>query len=459
MSLKIYLDRSEGAPITTNEPVTGHIELHLKKAEQKDAINQILLTFYGRSKVRIEKSEQSANGTSQSTYYDSKALLFSDHYRLDNATFSPPASRRGEDGGILTFPFSFQVPEYAEPLTEPVIKEHNAHIFRPTGPFPATLGHDPPGSFQVPPRLPDTVPELYARFDSHFSATASVRYTLHAECPELKAGASRLWQGNVDEQVDLPISNPTTSLPAQPVQWKRLAHEDAVRSLRLLPSHQDGRLTFRENMRSFFKKDRLPWCRFRMTIQMPDLLWLDRPDDQPLPILLNVRRVACGTGAERRKSDAGSTSTTDQPLSPTLEKAGLRNGADEKKASLVDPEEEDMPTPPLYLKAVQLSYVSYTALRGADERINKNGGKTWNMLQTATFCDWEETDKKQRRVEVPVGPDTWFDLGSNLGITWGTWKTVCQSSKFGGMQGEFRLANLIRSFGMEWDIKMEGADA
>jgi hypothetical protein len=461
MSLKIFVNHPPEVPLQTNQLVDGYVEAHYKKAEHKDLIQQIILKFYGRSKVHIIRTQQSHNGQNSSTHtfhHHSKALLFAHYHRLNNPNWSPPASRRGEDGGILTFPFSFRIPTHAEPQDPPTTDAHRAHVFDPREGFPGSVGYDPPG--QVPPAapLPDSLYEVSVRYDSRIRAEASVRYTLNAECPQLQAGASRLWMGNVDESVDLNIINPA-SLAPQNIQWVRFGFEDVIRSYDLLPSDDRPKIGFRDRMSAVFKKDCLPWCAFHVALQLPDTLWVDRPSDAPLPLHLSVKRVASGAG-ERRRSDAGH----EQPPTPMpaatrmpLPNQETLSAYPSTQSSLIGPQDPTIPTPQLTLTYFTLKLNYFMAVRGAELSTSSYGGRTYELTDDVTFFDWKAS-KKQPQVEIPVDDDAWFDLGQRMGITYGHMKTAAGYNGFGGLQGEFRTPNLTRSFGIEWTMKFEGVE-
>ncbi|ETN46484.1 uncharacterized protein HMPREF1541_00669 [Cyphellophora europaea CBS 101466] len=468
MSIKIYVKGYDGTALPTGSLCEGHIEVHFKKAEHKDTIKQVLVNFYGRSKARITREERRSNGSNGTRtvyhHYDSKCLLFNHHYPLDNPTFSPPLSRRGEDGGILIFPYSFRIPTHAEPQDPYSTESRGAQVLNPSGPFPGTLGYDPPGYEQPPLPLPDSCDNFYTRIDSRFQAEASVRYTIHAICPQLKAGASRLWMGEVDEKADINIINPV-SLPAQLIQWKRLAHEDAIRTLRLLPFHQTNRLSFRENVRSVFKKDRLPWCSFRMTMAAPDILWLDRPSDQPLPISLSIERIGSGEGSA---SSHRASSTSDAgPPSPLPAKAGA-SPPDNKNSLSPYPSHQspspspalEFPTPPIYLKRLTLNLITTTLLRGSDPKPTSYGGQTYEAVGASPIWEWR-ADKANPMIELHAnGIDTAtapFELGRELGITWAALHRAAAAKYFGGLQSEFVVPNLHRSFGIDWELRLECA--
>lgn len=463
MSLHIFIHRSSPAPLQANELVTGYVEVHCKRAEQKDLVRQVLLKFYGRSKVQIIRTQHRQAGQRQRTQtlrFHSKALLCSQYHRLDNPSFSPPASRRGEDGGILTFPFSFRIPTHAEPQDPATTEAHRANVFTPRDCFPGSVGYDPPGRVPPPVPLPDSIPELTAHYDYQVKVQASIRYTLHVECPELKAGASRLWMGSVDESVDLDIINPATLAP-HAVQWMSLSFEDTIRTFNLFPEDQRPKLGFRDRMSSVFKKDRLPWCAFHLALQAPSTLWLDGPNDAPLPLHLLVRRVASGAGAsaERRKSDA--SSQQQQPSS--TDGSSYTSKGQEKLSPSTNPTAPNDPsilTPPLHITSFTLRVSYNMALRGAEASPSSWGGRTYELTDHANVCDWA-AGKKQPRVEVPLSDheDRWLDLGRELGITYGHMKAAAANdARFGGLQGDFATPNLARRFGLEWCLKVEGLD-
>src|SRR5262245_59791142 len=106
MSVRIVFYAPPGKVFPCSSLVRGHVEVHIKDASQASSIDRLNLKFYGRAKAVI------ADGTTKNTtYYNSKALLFSHHYTLtDPPTFTIAPSRRGEDGGTLSFQFEIRVP-------------------------------------------------------------------------------------------------------------------------------------------------------------------------------------------------------------------------------------------------------------------------------------------------------------------------------------------------------------
>ncbi|KIV89285.1 hypothetical protein PV10_08863 [Exophiala mesophila] len=465
MSVKIFVDGFDGRPIPTNSIVKGEIQVKISKTEQRNNVTRVFLNFYGRSKVKITRRQQTNNFRSshqhrhQSQYttyvYESKCLLFTHHHILDQSTFQIAASRRGEDGGTLVFPFEFRIPTHSEPQPPPSIDSHNSNCFQPSGCFPGSLGYDPPHKVPPPQPLPDTMNSFSDSQFSNESATASVRYTLRATVPDLSGGARKLFGvlGPAESVVDLPLYNPAGP-PQNPIQPQHLAYEDVVRSLRLLPSHQTTKLSFREQMRSVMKKDRLPWLAVGITFQAPEVLWLDLPPDTTLPFAINVRRLAGGIGE---------TTGLPPPTSPLPAPVNDPYEKDEKGRRLekVPPPENShpdyVPTPQIFLKRLRVNLVAHTALRGGEDRFNGYGPRHFDSLIAVPMFEFKAS-RSTPQIEVAVSDSEWLDIGAVLGVTYQHLTSAATESGIGGITGEFLIPNIWRRWGIDWDMRFECAD-
>lgn len=478
MSVQIFVDAFDGRPVPTNSIVKGEIQVKIGKLEQRATVSRVLLNFYGRSKVNITRREHVNNfryshnnryelngpftqqprpyGSQTQTrtvVYTSKCLLFTHHYVLDQSAFQIAASRRGEDGGTLSFPFEFRIPTHSEPQPPPSLDSYNSNCFQASGCFPGSLGYDPPHKIPPPQPLPDTVNNFDDNHMTNERGTASVRYTLRATVPQLSGGTRKLFGvlGPAESVVDIPLYNPAGP-PQNPIQYQHLAYEDVVRTLRLLPSHQTTKLSFREQMRSVMKKDRLPWFAVVITFQAPDILWLDRPPDTTLPFAVNVRRLAGGVG------DA-----TGPPPSPLPIPRIQSNEKDEKGRPLDHAQHSDnnhpdyVPTPPVFLKRLQVNLVAHTALRGGDDRFSGFGPKHFDGLTTVPLFEFKAS-RSTPQVEVAVSDSEWLDLGAVLGVTYRHLESAAAESGIGGLTGEFLTPNIWRRWGIDWDMRLECAD-
>ena len=301
MSLRIFVHASSATAFPTGGRIQGHVELDLKFASQKETIKVVNLSFSCCSNIRISRRESTSTGTGITTatrHYPSKAVLFWKTSSLANPAFQAPASRRGEDGGTLSWEFQVPIPSYPEPLHPEVINELDGDTFQMAGPFPASFGYDP--AMQCLP-LPDAMMTFSCTAGPSTSISGSTRYVLHAEVPGLSSGFKSLWIGNKDTEVDVPVLNQGLNLNAAPIRWNKLAYEETIRTLRLLPSHTDAKLSFREKTRNIFQKSSLPSMDFRLSFTAPDILLLDRPTEPPMPFSLNIQRCSAPVPIEDAK--------------------------------------------------------------------------------------------------------------------------------------------------------------
>jgi hypothetical protein len=236
------------------------------------------------------------------------------------------------------------------------------------------------------------------------------------------------------------------------MQYKTLGHQDTIRTMRLLHSHQEKRMSFRDNMRSIFKKDRLPWLAFGIVFQAPHLLWLDQAAETKLPFSLGVRRLAGGigetTGPPPLPMPGVPCDEKGRPLDPAAAAAAddyMKNNSGH------------IPTPKVFLKSLKLKLVAHTALRGGYDRFSGYGPKRFEGITPVTFFKFKASSSTPQ-LELPVGDHAWTDLGAALGATLGDLRVAGSEAGLGGITGEFLTPNVWRRYGIEWDMRLECAE-
>ncbi|KPI38692.1 uncharacterized protein AB675_5934 [Cyphellophora attinorum] len=531
MSIRIFVNNYDPntTVLPTNTTLTGYIEVTIRNASHRASLTQLPLVFYGRSKATMTYSESTGTGNDHRThkhYFSSKALLFSHSYTLTNPTFTPAASRRGEDGGILTFPFSCLIPTHTEPCPPETTDLHRAHVLNPRPPiFPGSLGYDPPGTGLPSAPLPDTCLDFHDHISNASSTTcsASIRYSLKTEAPGVST-KSKLWMGDAEERADVAIYNPISfpSGPQPQISFCEVRYEATARSLRLLASHgkeAQRRLSFRESMRSVFQKGKLPFVTLGLRMSVPDVLMLDGPDDQPIPIRIGVARLAAGVGGEYAGSDdeKGSRSRSRSPTPNPSATQGWdsSNGYDNKDPmqqqqpptiqgqssqystrpnekvqypQYLSPnpglqpqrhQDDQIPNPAIRLTRLTLSLVSLNSLRGnASDPTNDPLGTeyhsnpryhpnmTFVSFKSAPVFDWEPSKDPSQQVFLRVSSDQqqdYIDIGQVLGITTsdlraagGNVRAIGANSD-GSLQAGFSTPNWSREWMLEWEVRVEVA--
>ena len=503
MSLRIFVnDYHESMPLPVNTTVTGYIQVALRKAKQQARVTQIPLVFFGH--IRTDICYESGCGQNRTTErYSSKSLLFSHSYILTKPAFKSAPSRRGEDGGTLTFPFQFLIPKHAEGVPRALTEvEHGPRDDE----FPGSVGYDQPDRKCPPFPLPDTMKEFhaYTANASETTARATVRYTIQAKPPGLSS-VSKLWMEKAEDQCDILIFNPV-SFPYTPpqVRYKTLRYMQTVRSMRLLASHKDqNHLSFRENMRRVFKKDKLPYRTLGLSLAVPDTLLWDVPGEQPLSIFINIQRLASGViDAETDNVDVKSSQLSSRSDSKSPHLLPYDDTKRDKQSHTYAPANskekhhylgplsqlpgptldsgplEAIPNPDIHLSRLTLNLVSHTSLRGSEPNTKIRSGMTYECHTSALLYAFRPR-RGDAAYLVPIrsplsvslhpssqnsskttASDGWLDLGPLLGITHGHLHTIGQHAKSigmntdGSLQGEFVTPNLRRSWGLEWDLRV-----
>ncbi|KAL2208032.1 hypothetical protein CC79DRAFT_1368887 [Sarocladium strictum] len=469
MSVQVYVNGFDGRPVPTGSHLTGYVRVKCKKPEQARAITQVLFAFYGRSSVHITRRklvtrmEYSSHDRFErhyrplqprqvgprshweTSYYTSDCLLFSHRQVLVQSNSQIPVA--GDDCAV-DFPFEVRVPTHSEPQPPDNLEGHNCECFSASGCFPGSLGYDPPGKTTQPQPLPDSIYSFEDRLIENTEGTAQVRYTMHAIAPELSGGGRWIFGSSspAENSVDISLYNPV-SMPPTPIQYKTLGHQDTVRTMRLLQDNQNKRLSLRDNMRSIFKKDKLPWLALGLVFQAPELLWIDQPAETKLPFSIGVRRLAGGvgeaTGPPPQPMPGVPCDEKGRPLDPAAAAAAddfMRNNP------------IHVPTPKVYLKSLKLKLVAHTALRGGYDRFSGFGPKRFEGITPITFFKYKTSSPT---FELPVGDNAWLDLGQALDATLGPLRQAGGESGLGGITGEFLTPNVWRRYGVEWDLRLD----
>jgi hypothetical protein len=264
--------------------------------------------------------------------------------------------------------------------------------------------------------------------DSDNRGTASVRYTLRAFVPELANTSTSFFSRSehADTAIDIPLYNPSPHSP-EPVHCQQLSHKTVIRTARLLPNHQPRtKPSLRSNIRHIFHKSHVPWLALNITFRAPSTVSLDVNPLKPLPFTIAIQRLATGVG------------DTVSPPCPAPN-----------------------PLPKIYLKSLSLSLTAHTALRGGHDRFSGFGPKRFEVLtRPIPFFEYHAPKDARAQIQVPVvgeGGQVWqLDVGTALGVTVGHLQGA--AGRVGGITtGDFLTPNVMRRWGVEWDVTLECA--
>ena len=462
MPLRIVFHNPSQGPYTTGSLVQGHLELDIKRAAQQDELKQINLYFSCRSKIRITRVTGAGNNR-RTHYYNCKSVLFSRSYVLENSTFEIAGSRRGEDGGVLHFPFEFMVPAYAEGVSPEKMQLHSADALPPSGTWPGTAAYFDHEPMSQP--LPDSLPNFHLiGMISRISLDGSVTYKVRAEVPNLGAGWKSLWIGKLDEDVFLPVRNLHHRREiVEQIQWHSQSFREEVRTLRLLPTHADGNLSFRERTRSIFKKSALPSLGLEMTFSAPQTLFLDGPEQDPLPFFLSASRTTSGAG---------------DSLSPTTVSLDDKNSVSESG------EAYDIPTPKVYLNRLAVTLMSHSQIRtNPSTRRYMDPGEAEGFAEYEIF-EYKYQKEEGSKIELPLSscsnttpayppekvglhsPTVTQTLTGSSSATSGTGQQWSAGESLGvnhamlqalgaGVVPDFATPNLARTYLLQWEVRVE----
>ena len=390
---------------------------------------------------------------------------------LENSTFQIAGTRRGEDGGTLHFRFEFVVPQYSEGVTPEKMELHSADALpemAPVWPGSAAYFDHVPQSQPLPDSLPG-----FNQIGSGYrvNVEGSVSYKVRAEVPGMGAGWKSLWMGKMDNDVVVPVTNLIgKGISTDQVQWHSMRHRDEVRSLRLLPSHAEGRLSFKERTRSIFKKSALPSLGLTMTFQAPQTLFIDAADGDPLPFFLSIARTGAtvGDGISRTTSAVGASPSND-------------NSALDDKGSISDSGSfYDIPTPKVYLTRLSVTLVAHSQVRtNPSTQRYMDPGQAESFSEHAIFeYRYQKQNEGDRRIELPLseigsssstshagypggeksaelgsrpapGGSQW-SVGEQLGINHAMLRALGPS-----IVPDFATPNFARSYLVQWEVRVE----
>ena len=71
----------------------------------------------------------------------------------------------------------------------------------------------------------------------------------------------------------------------------------------------------------------------------------------------------------------------------------------------------------------------------------------------ACIFSYKPKAKDSPLIEMLIGDDQWFNVG-RLGVNWGHLLEIRSLDRF-GLVGDFVTPNMVRTYGIEWDIRLE----
>jgi hypothetical protein len=256
LTSKIVLDDPARYHCGPNDPVTGHISLTYRPlaAHPSDNPNQelfgplkISLTFSGRAKTKIHKS----NGNSSSTHRG-RAPLFSQHHKLYDG---PHTSKAGE---CVRFPFSLNFPAATQHLP-------GQGDFRQDARFQEEAGHP--------------LPPTFAASNHGFSKTfkSFVEYRLNAEIrmPGIDISVRALNQD--DEGIHILYEQPRLTA-SEVARFKSRSFMDSImlQNEHLLPE-EERPTGFRQKAKFALSSEKYPTYLFSIRGTMPTEVFVGQP--------------------------------------------------------------------------------------------------------------------------------------------------------------------------------------
>ncbi|KAK4949934.1 hypothetical protein LTR10_011776 [Elasticomyces elasticus] len=400
MSFKIHLDGPAKTVYPLGAWISGRVEVSDPSARHPLAIH-----FSGRSKVHISERERENDigepgSHTDYQWFDSKALMFRHSFNLQQ---SPDGS----------YPFQVQIPEWTEQVPESLLREHGADVFPEEAPWQPTLG---------PNRCP--IPDTFYHCESpdfQIDLETSVSYKLQAEMR--KDDGKFHFRSKKDEDIEIVVKNvrPYQNDFKRP-DFDNRTYEASVQTLRLLPEHVDGHLSFRDKTHSLFHKSTLPTASFRLGFSVPDTLYLGRSPSELLPLSFSISRIPAVVNAEH------------------LSKSTYRD--------------DQIPTPRVYLKRFAVRLTSATRARMAKPI-------SWyrdvhDTTATYTLDLYDEKMKHvpgKERLELPVN-GSWCDLGRELGISMAQ---ILEHKHTRDMDlvPNFSCQNIVRMYTVDWRVELD----
>jgi hypothetical protein len=241
--------------------LSGNVRL---LAAKQQPLGQVAVTFAGRCKVRIERS----NGQTK-TYYYSKGYYFRERQILHEGDFTFQA-------GTYSWPFRFVMPACAD---RGLIQSENGKgdAFGPDPPWRGTGAgelHPLPASFNGPRRC-------------------SVEYYLKAELTPPHKGAG-LFSRTIEEKVMLNFRPSMVGLGLDQNLRNYYNQKFSIHTLRLLPEDCEERHSFRRKLKGVFQSSSLPELNLQVEVSIPRRVVGIR--GTTFPCLVSVTR--CPTAVE-----------------------------------------------------------------------------------------------------------------------------------------------------------------
>ena len=240
-----------GATVSGTVSLHGDVDFH---------VQLITIRLVGRCKSKVVRGDK---GDSSSTYRGRAPLL---EYR--QVLFQGPNTMKTNGH---SWPFSFTFPTYC--------------VARGADPFKQQHG-----LFDVNPqqRLPPSFASEHR--SSNWTGTCFVRYELEASLIGKRAKFFSL--GGLKSEKTLDFTT-TRDIETFKPEFIEKGQRIACYSLRLLPGHEDGPLTFKEKLRSM-RTSKLPVAMFLLRVFVPRVGILARP----LPLVLKVDHDAGASTAQ-----------------------------------------------------------------------------------------------------------------------------------------------------------------
>jgi len=269
---RIVLDNPTGYHCGPNDPVTGHVSLTYRPtgAYASQSTNgptqelfgplKIFLTFGGRAKTKIHKS----NGQSSSTHRG-RAPLFSQHVKIYDG---PHSSKAGE---WVRFPFSLNFPAATQHLP-------GQGDFRQDIRFQEEAGHP----------LPPTFNASNTGFSKSFKSFVEYRLNAEIRMPGIDISVLGLNQG--DEGIPVLYEQPR--IPASEVARFRshpFADSIMLQNEHLLPE-EERPTGFRQKAKFALSSEKYPTYQFTIRGSIPTEVFIGQPLTLELTLLPDQNR-------------------------------------------------------------------------------------------------------------------------------------------------------------------------
>ncbi|KAL1583159.1 hypothetical protein WHR41_08001 [Cladosporium halotolerans] len=266
---KIVLDNPAKYHCGPNDPVTGHVALtyrprgyHRDVADLQSLFGPLIIyvTFYGRAKTKIHKS----NGNTSSTYRG-RAPLFEQRIKIHEGPYS---SKPGE---CVEFPFAFNFPEATQPMPNP-------GDFRPDRRF-----HEEHGG-----PLPPTFTGGGIGFTKSTKAFVEYRLTATANMPGIDVDIHGF--GRDDHSPEVLYEQPRLPLSRlQSPEAQQFCNSIILQNENLLPE-SDRPTGFRQKTKFLFSSEQYPTYVFDIMVTAPSDIYMGQPLTFELSVHPNFNR-------------------------------------------------------------------------------------------------------------------------------------------------------------------------